>query len=152
MEDVTDAPDKQGDNRAKRGARKGPPKETQWKPGQSGNPAGRPKTITLSEAYRRELAKVDPTDEQKRTFAEILAEQTVIKAKGGDVSALRELADRTEGKAKQTITLTTDRREQIEQAVERMIERAAADGQTLTRDEAVAALAAYVPEASALIH
>ncbi|MEJ7618381.1 MAG: DUF5681 domain-containing protein [Pyrinomonadaceae bacterium] len=120
--------------------------------GRSGNPAGRPKSITLSEAYRRELAKVDPTDEHKRTFAEILAEQTVLKAKGGDISALKELADRTEGKARQTITLTTDRREQIEQAVDRMIERAAAEGQTLTREEAVTALAACVPEASGLIH
>ena len=123
-----------------------------FRKGQSGNPAGRPKSVTLSEAYRRELAKVDPADGQGRTFAEVLAEQTVLKAKGGDVSALRELADRTEGKARQTVTLTTDRREQIEQAVERMVGRAAADGQTLTRAEAVAALAAYVPEASQLIH
>jgi len=30
-----------------------------WKPGQSGNSAGRPKCITLSEAYRRALAQID---------------------------------------------------------------------------------------------
>jgi hypothetical protein len=40
-----------------------------FKPGQSGNPKGRPKSITLSEAYRRELAKPDPADEHGRTFA-----------------------------------------------------------------------------------
>jgi hypothetical protein len=123
-----------------------------FKKGQSGNPNGRTKSITLSEAYRKQLAKIDETDPQKRTFAEVLAEQTIIKAKGGDVAALKELADRTEGKAKQTITLTTDRREQLDRAIDRMIERAASDGHTLTRETATAALAAYVPEASQLIH
>jgi len=131
---------------------KNPPQHAQWKKGQSGNPKGRPKSITLSEAYRRELAKVDPTDEHKRTFAEILAEQAVVKAKTGDVQALREIADRTEGKARQTITLTGERREQIERAIDRMVERAAADGHVLTREDAVAALAAYIPEASELVH
>ena len=124
----------------------------QWKKGQSGNPKGRPKSITLSEAYRRELAKVDPTDEQKRTFAEILAGQAVIKAKTGDVQALKEIADRTEGKARQTITLTTERREQIERAIDRMVDRAAADGMTLTREDAAHALAQYVPDVNELIH
>jgi hypothetical protein len=40
----------------------------------------------LSEAYRRELAKVDPKDAKRRTYAEVLAEVTILKAKGGDVS------------------------------------------------------------------
>jgi ribosomal protein L17 len=123
-----------------------------FKKGQSGNPAGRPKSLTLSEAYRRELAKIDPHDALGRTFAEVLAEQMIVKASKGDVAALREIADRVEGKAKQTITLTTDRREQVERAIERMIEKAAEHGQTLARQEAITALAAYVPEASQLIH
>ncbi len=120
--------------------------------GRSGNPAGRPKTITLSEAYRRELAKVDPTDAQNRTFAEVLAEQAVVKAKTGDVQALREIADRTEGKARQTITLSVERREQIERAIDRMIDRAAAEGRALTREAAARALSHYVPEVNELIH
>ncbi len=123
-----------------------------FKPGQSGNPAGRPKCLTLSEAYRRELAKVDETDPQKRTFAEVLAEQMIEKASKGDVAALKEIADRVEGKARQTITLTTDRREQMERAIDRMIERAAADGHTLTRTDATVALAAYAPEVSQLLY
>ncbi len=64
-------------------SRTAPPVHTRWKPGQSGNPKGRPKCLTLSEAYRRELAKIDESDPQKRTFAEVLAAQTIIKAKTG---------------------------------------------------------------------
>ncbi len=123
-----------------------------FKPGQSGNPAGRPKSITLSEAYRKQLAKIDPHDALKRTFAEVLAEQMIVKAAKGDVAALKEIADRVEGKAKQTITLTTDRREQVERAIDRMIERAGEQGQALSRQDAITALAAYAPEASQLIH
>lgn len=123
-----------------------------FKPGQSGNPAGRPKSITLSEAYRKQLAMTDETDPLKRTFAEVLAEQMIVKAKTGDVAALKEVADRVEGKAKQTITLSTDRREQVERAIDRMIGRAASDGHILTREDATAALAAYAPEVSQLLH
>jgi hypothetical protein len=70
-----------------------------FRPGQSGNPKGRPKSISLSEAYRKELAKTDPADPDGRTYAEVLAEKMREKACGGDVAALREMADRTEGKA-----------------------------------------------------
>jgi hypothetical protein len=122
-----------------------------FKPGQSGNPQGRPKSITLSEAYRKQLAMVDESDPQKRSFAEVLAETMIKRAKTGDVPALKEIADRVEGKAKQTITLTTERREQMERAIDRMVERAAADGHTLTRTDATVALAAYAPEAHHLI-
>ncbi len=152
MKQIAD-PDKHAKKQAKvTASRTAPPVHTRWKPGQSGNPKGRPKCLTLSEAYRRELAKIDKTDPQGRTFAEVLAEQMIVKAKTGDVAALKEVADRVEGKAKQTITLSTDRREQVERAIDRMIERAASDGHILTREEATTALAAYVPEASQLIH
>ncbi len=152
MKATTKVPDKQDENRNRKpAARRTPPVATQWKPGQSGNPAGRPKSLTLSEAYRRELAKIDDTDPQKRTPAEVLAETMIKRAKTGDVPALKEIADRVEGKAKQTITLSTDRREQMERAIDRMVERAAADGHTLTRTDATVALAAYAPEANHLI-
>jgi ribosomal protein L17 len=149
MKEIPDADKQQKSNdaRARRLANLKP-----FKPGQSGNPAGRPKALTLSEAYRRELAKIDEADPQKRTFAEVLAEQMIVRAKTGDVAALKEVADRVEGKAKQTITLSTDRREQVERAIDRMIERAASDGHILTREEATAALAAYAPEVSQLLH
>lgn len=74
-----------------------------FQPGQSGNPAGRPKTITLSEAYRAALARPFPDDPQERTYAEVIAEQMVIAAVAGEVSQARELADRTEGKPRQML-------------------------------------------------
>jgi hypothetical protein len=78
---------------------------TAFKPGQSGNPAGRPKSITLSEAFRRQLSQPMPDDPEGRTFAEVIAERMCVAASGGDVSAAREIADRVEGKPKQSVNL-----------------------------------------------
>ena len=129
-----------------------PPREHRWKPGQSGNPKGRPKSITLSEAYRRELAKVDPTDPQGRTYAEVLAEKMRERACTGDVAALREMADRTEGKPRQPVSLTVERREQLEQAVEGIMRDAEAAGRPCTREEAIHTLSGFMPEVSELLH
>lgn len=76
-----------------------------WQPGQSGNPRGNPRSLILSAAYRAELAKVD---EQGRTNAELVAEAVVKRAKGpyASVMAATEIADRTEGKPQQSISVT----------------------------------------------
>ena len=97
-------PVKQGKSSEKVG-RGNPPQETRWKPGQSGNPAGRPKSITLSEALRLELAKVFPGDTQERTFAEVIAQQLVRSAATGNILAAKEIADRTEGRPKQAVDI-----------------------------------------------
>ena len=76
-----------------------------FKPGQSGNPAGRPKSITLSESFRRQLSQPVPNDPHGRTFAEVIALRVCVAAAQGDVSAARELGDRTEGKPKQSVDL-----------------------------------------------
>jgi len=70
--------------------------------GVSGNPAGRPKSITLSEALRLQLAKVSP-HAAERTYAEEIARVLCVNATRGNVNAAREIADRTEGKPKQAI-------------------------------------------------
>lgn|SRR5574341_70609 len=62
-------------------------------PGQSGNPGGRPRT--LSDAYRTWLAALDP--KSGRTNAERIAEAVGRAALRGDTGAARELRMATEG-------------------------------------------------------
>ncbi len=108
--------DKQRENKGGRDERGRFTKDTPtaFKPGQSGNPAGRPRSITLSEALRIELAKALPNDTQERTFAEVIGQQLVKAAATGNILAAKEIADRTEGKPKQAVDMTmnvTDWRE-----------------------------------------
>jgi hypothetical protein len=98
-------PDKQGKIKEKVG-RGSPPKSTRWKPGQSGNPAGRPKSITLSEALRLELAKASPEGDGEQTYAEAIAAILCQTAATGNILAAKEIADRTEGKPKQAVDMT----------------------------------------------
>ena len=69
---------------------KKPPRETRFKPGQSGNPSGRPKknTITLAEAITRELnTSVTVTEggkSKKMTKLVLIAKQQTNKALKGD--------------------------------------------------------------------
>jgi hypothetical protein len=78
-------------------------KPHQWKKGQSGNPSGRPKSKILSAAYRTKLEEIVPDDPKGRTWAELIAEAQVRDAVRGNVQAAREIADRTEGRARQAI-------------------------------------------------
>ncbi len=78
-----------------------PPKEGRWKPGQSGNPSGRPKWKPLTEALQR-LA-----DEEPRLWDE-LVRGIVVKAGKGDVSAMNSIWDRVEGKIAQTVGGSSD--------------------------------------------
>ena len=68
-----------------------------WKPGESGNPKGRPKDIKyISEALKDLLAK-DPI-----LLKEVV--QAMLKeVKTGNIPALKELLDRTEGKVTENI-------------------------------------------------
>jgi hypothetical protein len=92
-------------------------KSYQWKKGQSGNPSGRPKSKTLSNAYRNKLEEVVPNDPEGRTWAELIAEAQVRDAVRGNVQAAREIADRTEGRAHQAIEFED---KTMTQAFERM--------------------------------
>ena len=78
-------------------------KPYRWKKGQSGNLSGRPKCKTLSEAYKNKLEELVPNDPDGRTWAELIAEGQVRDAVRGNVNAAREIADRTEGRARQAI-------------------------------------------------
>src|SRR5271168_4212991 len=86
-----------------RGRSKEVEKASREKKGQSGNPGGRPRSKTLSDAYRLKLEEPVPNDPEGRTWAELIAEAQVRDAVRGNVQAAREIADRTEGKARQAI-------------------------------------------------
>ncbi len=82
----------------KTGFRGGSPdvgKATQFKPGKSGNPGGRPKAL-ISDATRDWLKAVDPRT--GRSNAELVAQAQGKKALKGDTSAYNAVADRSEGK------------------------------------------------------
>jgi hypothetical protein len=73
---------------------------TRWKPGQSGNPSGRPKKLHITDAIRAELEREGPDGiPNDEAIARVLVEL----ARAGNMDSIREIADRTEGKARQRI-------------------------------------------------
>ena len=72
--------------------------DTQFKPGESGNPTGRPPgSISLVAILKRQLEKIDPLYD--KSTAEALIEQYLQKAmEEGDGQAIRDMMDRTDGK------------------------------------------------------
>lgn len=92
-----------------------PPKEHQFKPGQSGNPAGRPvgsKNLStiLRDMLEEEIdVKVDDTGrKERRKFSELIIRKLIKRASDGDPRAIKEIFDRIEGRAKQSVDVTTD--------------------------------------------
>ena len=76
-------------------------------PGVSGNPGGRPKTAHISEALRQKLDS-DVDDGSSRTFAQAIADRACnaaafAKRESQAVQAAEFIADRTEGKALQSV-------------------------------------------------
>lgn len=120
-----------------------------FKPGQSGNPAGRPKGVRyLSEAYRAWLSQ--PSEEDPgRTNADMVAEVVGRAALKGDLFAIKELTDRTEGRARQAIELKgePERLSLIERTIAALMER-----QSMSREEAVEYLSTLKPEISQWIN
>jgi hypothetical protein len=51
------------------------------------------------------LARTIPSDPKGRTYAEAIAEALAEKAVAGDIRAAQELADRAEGRARQSIEI-----------------------------------------------
>jgi hypothetical protein len=86
-----------------------------WKPGQSGNPNGRPKKEPITERYRQALEIKLPDEiritlgmRKGSTVGDALARKMVIKAINGSIDAAREITDRVEGKAPQAIRFEGD--------------------------------------------
>ncbi len=70
--------------------------------GTSGNEKGRPKLTRLTAALREQLAEVMP-GASEQTIAEQIAETLIRLAISGDIAAIRECFDRSEGKAPLTL-------------------------------------------------
>lgn len=85
-------------------------KQYQWKLGQSGNPRGRPpKDICITSLVKEFLAK---EAQGGKTHAQLVAEAIVKLAEDyrfkGNVSAIKELLDRIEGKVPDTHKIESD--------------------------------------------
>ena len=85
-----------------------------WKPGQSGNPAGRPKGIPNAKTrYRRLLEltskKANPVTGEMEEFTQLeLMDMAIFnKALKGDMAAYKEIMDRLEGKSPLSVDHTT---------------------------------------------
>ena len=84
--------------------RKDPPKEYRFKPGQSGNPGGRPKGDgVISKAVIRQLAELDPRT--LKSIAEKIVAALIKKALKGGIFHAQFLADRSEGKVKDVLKI-----------------------------------------------
>jgi hypothetical protein len=72
--------------------------------GSSGNPSGRPRLTKLTESLREQLSEISP-DADEQSIAEQIAKTLIRLALSGDVQAIREIGNRTEGLPKQAIDL-----------------------------------------------
>jgi hypothetical protein len=75
-----------------------------FKKGESGNSAGRPKLTRLTDSLRQQIACINP-DTPEETIAEQIAKTLIKLALSGDVQAIKEIGNRTEGLPKQSLDL-----------------------------------------------
>ena len=82
-----------------------------WKPGQSGNPSGRPHTKPISDRYAYVAEETLPESIQRKlklgpgaTYGDAIALLTFHAALEGDIAATREIREAIEGKS----TIRTD--------------------------------------------
>jgi hypothetical protein len=104
----------------------------QWEKGQSGNPAGRPRSLF---SFKRELelkaSEVDPRDRLGRTYGKQVIDRAFDLALRGpkssrQVNAIREILDRLLGKPIQAVAVADLRPESREQLIESILEQAKA--------------------------
>jgi hypothetical protein len=88
-----------------------------WKPGESGNLAGRPKTKPLTDELQRLLGEEAPKG-KGQTWAALIAEALVKRASKGDVRAIAELGNRIEGRPVQAVELDADVNAEIVERLE----------------------------------
>ncbi len=81
-----------------------------FRPGQSGNPGGRSKLEKpWTDALKAELAKISPDDTGKRSRKMAQMAAAAVKAAlAGDVRAMKEIGDRVEGRAPESMVHSGD--------------------------------------------
>ena len=95
----------QGNNKEYKVGYGKPPIESQWKPGESGNPEGRaPDTLTPL------LRKFLNADNEAEKIAVVKQLIDIAKSKGmrGQIAALREIFDRIDGRVPETHKIESD--------------------------------------------
>jgi hypothetical protein len=98
-----------------------------WKPGQSGNPKGRPKKIVnFIKDLDSKLLEIDANDEKGRTHYEIALTQFAYQMKQGSVRCWNEYLDRKHGKPPQSVAIADLRTETREQLIANILESARA--------------------------
>jgi hypothetical protein len=102
------------------------------------NTAGRPRLTKLTDALRQQIAESNP-DADDETIAETIAKTLIQLALSGDVQAIREIGDRTEGKARQALDLDVSVQDW----------RSVASGAGLTEEEFIDESKLYVAELEA---
>ena len=117
----------------------------QFLKGVSGNPAGRPRT-SVAALWRKLNNEVDETDTQGRTRGEVLYHRMFAEALKGNVQAAALIMDRTEGKARQAISVDTDREARRERKIQNYMAESEREGDPMTRAEAVAVLKEEDPD------
>ena len=79
--------------------RPSPPVETRWKPGQSGNPKGRPKKEeSIADLLKELVNALCPTDPERRSYAELIARSLVHQGLKGNLGAIKEIFNRLVGR------------------------------------------------------
>jgi hypothetical protein len=91
----------------------------QFKPGESGNPGGRPKKLPITDYICEQLEKPIPAAMKDKlppiftavygdnaTFGQMLAFKLLAEAAQGDVRAMNTVLDRVEGKVKPSVGLS----------------------------------------------
>ncbi len=88
------------------------PTSASWKKGQSGNPKGAPKKAWRWSETIRNVA--EGLDTNGKEYKVAIAEALLKEALKGNIAAIKEIGDRLDGKARQSVELTNTKSESID--------------------------------------
>ena len=106
----------------------------QFKPGESGNPAGRPKRLPVTDFITEQLEKPIPATMRAQlpalftevygenaTFGQMLAYKVIAQAAKGDIQAMNTVLDRVEGKVRQNVGVSGENSGPVEFRLTRVV-------------------------------